>query len=78
MASVTNQEGETEGRLVNLEKGKQSRHWVTLHSSVQQGAGGRAGEARWRRSIDGGAQLQYRGRRKGRVGRLGQMAAWAG
>jgi hypothetical protein len=40
--------------------------------------GGQAGEARWRRPVDGGARLQYRGRRKGRVGRLGQMAAWVG
>jgi hypothetical protein len=35
MASVMNQEGETEGRLTDLEKGKQSKRWVALHSSVE-------------------------------------------
>jgi hypothetical protein len=35
MASVTNQEGETEEQLTNLEKGKRSRHWVAHCSLVQ-------------------------------------------
>jgi hypothetical protein len=35
MASVTNQEGETEGWLTDLEKGKQGKRWVALRSSVQ-------------------------------------------
>jgi hypothetical protein len=71
-----NLEGETEGWHTDLEKGKRSRRWAALRSSVQQGVGGWAGEARWRRLVDGGSRLQYRGRRKGWVGWLGQMAAW--
>jgi hypothetical protein len=40
MASVMNLEGETEGWHTDLEKGKRSRRWAALRSSVQQGVGG--------------------------------------
>jgi hypothetical protein len=78
MASITNQEGEIEGRLTDLEKGKQSRRWVALHSSVQQGVGGRAGEVRWRWPVDGGgdrsmAALGF----NTEDGERGEWASWA-